>query len=526
MLKIQELNFGFNDAENYKRRENKNLFNQVFCRTEALDDLCERSKFFLIGEKGTGKTAYAVFLANNKYKGTNASLKYIRETDYQKFISLKKEKHLVLSDYSNIWKVILYLLLGEIVYASNKSVFSKLTKLNNIKKAVDEYYANAFSPEIVNAFSFVEESRLAAELMFKYAKAGGESTSSVSFTESRFQTNLAFIQRQFEDAFSSIKLTDSQILFIDGIDIRPSNIPYSDYLECVKGLANAVWSINNDFFPSIRDTQGRLRVVLMVRPDIFDSLGLQNQNTKIRDNAVLLDWRTAYSTYKTSNIFEMTDKLLSSQQETELKIGEAWDHYFPYKIPGAIAADSSFINFLRFSFYRPRDMVTMLSILQEIAIEHNKGEAEHFTKEDFDSPTFRRRYSSYLLGEIKDHLSFYYSSSDYESFLEFFKYLDGKIRFNYDEFIDAYTKLIDFLKSNSMGIPKFFESSDKFLQFLYELNVISYIEGADQENFIRWCFRERTYSNISPKVKTHLKYAMHYGLSKSLNMGQHITKRT
>lgn len=61
MLPIAQLNFGFNDAENYKRRENKDLFSQIFVMTEDLDRVCEKSTFFLMGEKGTGKTAYAVY---------------------------------------------------------------------------------------------------------------------------------------------------------------------------------------------------------------------------------------------------------------------------------------------------------------------------------------------------------------------------------------------------------------------------------------------------------------------------------
>ena len=66
MLKIQDLAFGFNDAENYKRRENKLLLNKVFFRTEELEKLCEKNTFFLTGEKGTGKTAYAIYLSNNR----------------------------------------------------------------------------------------------------------------------------------------------------------------------------------------------------------------------------------------------------------------------------------------------------------------------------------------------------------------------------------------------------------------------------------------------------------------------------
>ena len=75
------------------------------------------------------------------------------------------------------------------------------------------------------------------------------------------------IEKKFKDSLSQIKLKNNHILFIDGIDIRPDNVPFPDYLECIKGLANAIWELNNDFFPTIRDSHGRARIVLLVRPD-------------------------------------------------------------------------------------------------------------------------------------------------------------------------------------------------------------------------------------------------------------------
>jgi len=44
LLDIKDLVLGFNDAENYKRRENKNVFNQVFIKNKNLDDLMSLSK--------------------------------------------------------------------------------------------------------------------------------------------------------------------------------------------------------------------------------------------------------------------------------------------------------------------------------------------------------------------------------------------------------------------------------------------------------------------------------------------------
>lgn len=275
----------------------------------------------MIGEKGTGKTAYAVYLANNDYLDTLSSLRYIRETEYQKFISLKNDKHLGLSDYSSIWKVIIYLLLAQQIIAREGGVefLRRFTKFGAIQKAIDEYYHKAFSPEIIQALQFVQESKRAAELMAKYAKASGEEKDTLTFSEARFQTNLFYIQKSFEDAFRQARLGKNHLVFIDGIDIRPSSIPYGEYLLCIKGLANAVWEVNNDFFPTIKGGCGRMRATLLVRPDIFQSIGLQNQNTKIRDNSVFLDWRTEYSNHRKSDLFKVVDHLLSSQQNERLK---------------------------------------------------------------------------------------------------------------------------------------------------------------------------------------------------------------
>lgn len=91
MLSIKDLRLGYNDAENYLRRENKELFNKIFYKNHYLESLLSQDRFFLIGDKGTGKTAYATFLTNNKYKKTNSSVKYIRETEYQKFLFFKNK---------------------------------------------------------------------------------------------------------------------------------------------------------------------------------------------------------------------------------------------------------------------------------------------------------------------------------------------------------------------------------------------------------------------------------------------------
>ncbi len=491
-----------------------------------LEKIFVPSTSFVVGEKGTGKTAYAVYISNTAYREHRATIKYIRETEYQKFVTLKRDRHLGLSDYANIWKTIICLMIAQQIREDkNATLFSRMTSFKRLERVIDEYYLGAFTPEIMYAISFVEKSAVAAGLMSRHAKIDGGLSQTESFSETRFQTNLFYIQKQLEDAIRSLKLRRSQLLFIDGIDIRPSSIPYEDYLECIKGLANAVWELNNDFFSSIKDSPGRIRVVLLIRPDIFESLGLQNQNTKIRDNAVLLDWRTTDVDHRSSPLFEMSDRLLSIQQDKKCILGEAWDFYFPFNTPNVVKkfdTRSSFVSFLHLSLHRPRDIVTMLGILQELVPKASK-QRKHFTYNDAVSPNFQNRYAEYLLGEIKDHLLFYHTADEYDIFLKFFEFLEGRGKFDYKTFVTAFDSLREHVDSLKIQAPRFMTTPNGFLQFLYDLNVICYVQDPLENRakpFINWCFRERNYSNISPKVRTHERYEVHYGLRRALNLGK------
>lgn len=529
MKPVNKLQLGFPDAENYKRRETKELFNRLFIQNEFLDELCQPEISFLIGDKGTGKTAYSLFLANNKYKNNFAFSKFIRETDYQRFVTLKKEKNLQLSDYTSIWKVILLLLLAEEIYDKEPQldILKNFGKFKILHNTIEEYYNDAFSPEIIQAMQFIVESEISAEILSKFATLAGTEKEVKKFDKNRFQMNLFYIEKKFKDSLSQIKLKNNHILFIDGIDIRPDNVPFPDYLECIKGLANAIWELNNDFFPTIRDSHGRARIVLLVRPDIFESLGLQNLNTKIRSNSVLLNWNTDYLYYKESKLFSLIDNLLKKQQDKDLELGETWQHYFPYNAPSTeglkLQGHTSFIEFIRHSYYRPRDLITMLALLQENT--KNQLDKLNFTKSDYDNSTFRSNFSFYMLGEIKDQLLFYYQKEEYELFLKFFEFLNGRPSFSYEDYLLIFQEYSEFIDSTSTKRPKFTATANEFLQFLYDLNIICYIEEAKDfsQKFIHWCYKEKSYSNLSPKIKEHKEYQIFYSLTKALKIGKEYT---
>ncbi len=536
-----ELNLGFSNAENYQRSENRELLEKYFVRDEFLDHLLDPNIFYLVGEKGTGKTAYATFLSNNDYRNHRVSIFDVRQTEYQKFLEMKKRGHLPLSQYVEVWRTLLLMAAATSILSNSGTpeFLKRFTKLNALKKAIDEFYESAFAPEIVKMISFVSSGEVATSLIAKYMgiapTVAAKLRDEVRDSEVIFQTHLLRIRHAFETALGALKLDENALIFIDGIDVRPPDITYADYFDCIRGLIEGIWVLNASFLANIKDSPGRIRIVLLVRPDTFLRTGLHNINTKLRDNSVFLNWITTYKDYRGSLLFRVADQLLSAQQPSPpSKLGAAWDHYFPFfaknvtapRVSGEIGVNS-FLAFLRFSYYRPRDITSMIKTIQDL-VKRNRDFSNYVTVEDFNDPSFRDAHAEYLLGEIRDQLLFYYSQDEYNMFLQFFTHLRGKRRFSYEEFVEAFNEFVTESTESGRQLPQFFKSAQIFLQFIYELNVICFKEWGESEEdknkepFIRWCFRERTLANLAPKVRVGVEYEIFYGLSKALNVGRHI----
>jgi cold shock CspA family protein len=550
-LPFTELNVGFINAENYKKKENKAVFSRYFVGDVYLERLLDHNVYFLVGEKGTGKTAYATFLADKDYKNHRAKIYDVRQTEYQKFLELKKQGYLPLSEYAEVWRTLLLMAVSTTILeiSGTPSFLKRFSKLKSIKSAIDEFYNFAFAPELVKMISFIQSADVSSDIIAKHmnleGKVGTKLSQSVSDSKSVFQISLLRIRRAFEAAISSLKLDSNLIIFIDGIDVRPTDVAYKDYFECVQGLIEGIWALNNDYLANIKDSKGRIRVVLSVRPDTFLHTSIHNANTKLRENSVFLDWMTTYKDYRNSLLFKVADHLLAAQQNTKKKEGESWDYYFPFQArsvkDAALISNitvSSFLVFIRFSYYRPRDIFSMIAQVQDF-VKRNRGQAHYVTVDDFDDPSFRDAHANYLLGEVRDQLLFYYSQREYELFLQLFPFLHGKTKFTYEDYIEAYSDFITECKRGGEDLPKFFETSYAFLQFMYEQNVICYKEkgslargdepdGTNQFDegsvFFRWCFRERTLSNMAPKVKTGVEYEIFYGLTKALNLGLRLRR--
>ena len=438
---------------------------------------------------------------------------------YRKFLNMKSRGMLDLSEMKDVWMNLLYLVIAErIVQASRPKILSGL-RMKKLKEAIDVFYSDAFKPELVNAFEFVQNASSSINVMAKKGvfSVGGSSDDEMrnTYEEHSYQISLLKIQKGFEDAFEDLKVNFSYILFVDGIDGRPTEIDNKDYFECITGLVNAVLEIN-------RGVLGRkgIKVMPLMRPDVMYRNPIQNMNQKLRDNSVLLNWDTSYTGYVRSKLFKIADDFFAKQQNEIYELGESWNYYFPYKIQkrryaGKSGEENPFVELLRYSSYKPRDILTMLNEM----ITNTSG--DRFSREDF--VRMLNNYEEYLEGELKDYLLIYMNESEYENFRMLFDYFHGCSKFDYSEFKNRHTEYIIYLKSIDKRVPEEMDTPQKALQLLYDANLIGYYENlttpnGNIEHRVHWSCKERSYANIRPSIKINETYYFHLGYARTLGI--------
>lgn len=522
---IGSLKEPFNDAVNYKSKSDKEFFAKIFLRTDELTQCLSPSTYYLIGEKGAGKTAYAVYLENNSVNDVRCKLTTMTETQYKRFILMKKQGKLAYSDYANIWRSMLLLITSQMIIERSKKMHHVFTgKFSRLEKAISKWNEKALNPEIESAFEVLNSDTLSAKLKYEtFGEAGGEQKFQLTEKSSVIRHHLLETETLLKEAISELKLSNNHVLFIDGIDFRPEGVPYPDYIECIKGLSEAAWQLNTEFFNAIKDSKGRIKVMLLIRPDVFVKLNLYNSNSRLQDNCVFLNWASTESEFKTSKLLEASGRYFSSQQTLLIDPITAWNQYFGGEVEGA----TQFKKLLRTTFQKPRDILTFIKILRRIQL-HDKNDLSFFERKYLSDVRVTREYADYLLGEVKNYATFYMTQTDFTIYLKFFQYLNGKRSFTMSEFNLAFENFKSWVSGEQVIATEYYRDSESLLQFFYEVNVIGCSESivGGKGDFYHWAYKERTLNNISPKVKTTGSLMLNPGIEKALDIGKETVSNT
>lgn len=517
MKKIRDLFMPSHDAIDYNNRDKKNLFLKMYNCTSHFKRLKEQNCFFIIGDKGSGKTVLALYYQLNSPDNSISKLLSISATQYKQFIALKKARKLDYTDYTSIWRATLLMLMSQLIIQKTKKWIHKLTKkFSKIENAVLQYDEEALLPqlntaiELATKLSASENAGVNAD--FFSVKANNEIN---TFTKENYEAIRFYInesEKKLKEGLSDIKLDNDFILFLDGLDARPADVEKKEFDDCLQGLYDALWQLDTEFFPMIRDSKGRMRICLLVRPDIFESLNVYNSNSRVSDNAVYLNWLTTEKEYKSQPLFRTMNKYFISQNGDDEYCG--WDKYFS-------ESDDFFSNLLKTTFIRPRDYFSALGILVKHYKDIDDG-SDFFSSKSVSGDFFRREMSDYMLGEVKNYMNFYISNKDYAEYIKFFDFINGKTTFSWFEYMEFYKSFKNYIDNSNVTNKEFCETPIKLLQFFYDSNLIGFFQQPNDgsKKFVYWSYREKTLNNLCPKIKENCKYIVFEGVRKALNIGK------
>lgn len=527
MKKISQLRFGGLDAKRYLDDPSDPLsiqFKKSFLKSRHLEKVLSPETFFLIGDKGMGKTAYAVY-SSTCIDDYLASTTFFNESNFTRMREIATEVGISSAQYSSIWSFVL-----SVVFIEN--FHSKTDKTEDLK-----FNSIITCIRTCNLGGKVDTISKAIELILSLDQMLEELDRELdldlpnnAIKNSTTAVKLARLTDICMNALSTMSNTHQFTVFLDGLDVRPDRVQYSDFLEVISSICNAVWLINSSQFSK---APHMFKLVLLLRPDMFENVTFQNRGPILQDHSHLIEWNTPYNSFEDSEIFKLTDRILYSQQKTEdinrTYPGDVWRHYFPFRVHSRFMkeGDDPFILVLRHSFTKPRDIVKYLSLMSDRYHSENLENETQFKESDFNDKKTRKEFSSYLNQEIRDHLSFYYTNNEYQSFLDFnSQFLRKKINsrtrvVNYDNFVAAHKEYMTYNRLNKIDVPGSFETADLLLQFMFDLNVLGYYEevtfrDGNKRVFTNYSYKRRNFANLRPKVPTDGRYVMHYGVARAL----------
>ena len=347
MKKIRDLRVGELDAQYYLRNPDSaatELFRRAFYKSTHLQKLHDPDTYFFIGEKGTGKTsytAYTLLFMQDEFKAASA---FFNADDFALFKEVAVQLGAKQSQYPSLWNFVFMVLL--LNGAKSHYDFDGDGAISAFLQAASDVSFGAGFDTFDRALKLL---RSVEDLFETYANYAG-----LNFDKDRMERALSSfkIDRMIDDVINELSGFDDSFqfcLFVDSIDVRPEQLAYSDYLEVVTGLCNGAWILNATQLSKI---QPAIKVVLMLRPDIFEAVPFQNRSTKLATHAHLVDWSTRYNIYDESEIFKMTDWLFHVQQSESSKSrqGDTWNAYFPFRVDSRVNkkdGDDPFVLFLR-----------------------------------------------------------------------------------------------------------------------------------------------------------------------------------
>lgn len=540
LKRFTDINFPNDAADGYYMNKNKNLVESfIYIDPEWYEKLFNPNTFYILGPKGSGKTLYAAYMCAAVRKGTISKSHTIDVSDYGKLIAMKMSNHLNFTDYLTMWKVILLQKLLFSLDAKELSFWGRSKNFDIIKKTISNHFGYDVSDDSFNPITVIDScgkqtevtNYLNSELDVSSStpfqsislankngveqKAGQVSNKSVEQVIPMYTDTWLRSINAFKNTLEKISFTHNHFLFIDGLDVRPTDIDAKEYSECISALVRAVYDINTKLLGNMeRKDDHEFKIIALTRTDIFLNSNLVNVTSCINDNCVELDWTYSNENeFQYSKLYKMMNRILGWDGVTP---SFPVDLYFGFEMPVRSKQPLKASMYIqRLSRLRPRDIVVLLRLIKAECVKRNLATPNPSV---FNSAELNTKYSNYYTDQVKSEMMFNYSSFEIKSIFDLVKIIKYN-QISEAEFKEAYDQYC----IDNPAFVELFNTHRHLVNYLYSLDVIGWSETIWDSPRIHWHYREVNAIDESYRLPweqfdhaTRARLLIHKGASKHI----------
>ncbi|MGB0766349.1 MAG: P-loop ATPase, Sll1717 family [Phycisphaeraceae bacterium] len=477
------VDWGKDDAKSDLKLEN------YFVKLPEYASVVDGSKRYIIGRKGTGKTAVAqhIFLQAKSNPLIFARKLSLRNFPLQDLRSLRDRGMRDKAQFVPIWKFLLLTEFARLAAEDHGAIgYEELTELN-------EFLDSNFGKSAMTFFETVKVLRQNdAKVAIKAGMLSAEGKKHQS-AESIVHVHYERITDYLTKLLRSISTESRYYIFLDELDEGYSAGDHNlrllllALLRAVEDIAIDLGSYNSAYLP-----------IALLRSDIFDRLE-DNDLNKLDDYVVRLEW-TGRAGARHS-LQEVANERIKASIEMPSS-GNPWDFVAINKSIQYPPTVKSLWNFLyNRTFDRPRDILKFLKVCQKV---EGRGRLKLYQAEDAEPS-----YSDWLHNELRDEMQSHFPP--WREAIQCVRRV-GRGKFQYSELRKALEK--DSTIIEWMG--KFNKNADDAARMLFDFSVIGNLSHTRT-----WLFR---YKDHDLEFNPNQQIIVHYGIQKKLKMGRRHTR--
>jgi hypothetical protein len=466
------------EVASWKREARSEDNDRYFWHVNEVDQVTRGDRYFVIGRKGSGKTAICEYFSRITSPDTFAVRLSFKNFPFNDLYSRPNQQYTNPNQFITIWKYVIYssvcrlMIKNEAVDSRTRGELEKIYGGNaSLSRLVGEWVSSEF------AVSFVG-------LSVKSSKNKG--TDAGNWIE-RVNILEDFLLERREEAKYYILFDELDEDYRDIVSSSKSSL----YIELITSLFKAVQDIRSTF---ASNTTSSILPVIFLRDDIYDLIQDSDKN-KWRDFRVDLAW----DLHKIKQVIAFRiSRALDPGCDSVLTFEKAWEKLFGKDLVGMGHEQKnrvhSFDFIARSTLLRPRDFVSYLQSCAEHAVALSVPITPRTIK------VVDKAFSNYLREEFTDEL--FAILPEIANTLDLISQLRKWI-FTIQEFEEAYAEQVE------AGFIK--EKSTKFvLQVLFLFDVIGNTPRAG-----RYVFR---YQNREARLNFNERVVVHRGLFKALQI--------